>query len=175
MTAPVIVLLFERTFIAGSFRQALKQSWRLYLGLLLGWGLLAGLNYQAPRSGTAGFNLDVSPYAYWLTQAKVLLMYVKLVVWPWPLVIHYDFPYFNNLSEAWPWALAVLLIGVATGVLVWRRSWLGFVGAAVFIVLSPTSIVPITTEVAAERRMYLPLAAIITAIVAGGYVLARKR
>jgi tetratricopeptide (TPR) repeat protein len=39
---------------------------------------------------------------------------------------------------------------------------IGFVGAWVFITLAPTSsVVPIATEVGAERRMYLPLAALI--------------
>ena len=38
---------------------------------------------------------------------------------------------------------------------------LGFLGAWVFITLSPTSsFVPIATEVGAERRMYLPMAAL---------------
>ncbi len=45
VTAPVIVLLFERTFIRGSFRQAWRESWRLYAGLLLSWMLLLYLNY----------------------------------------------------------------------------------------------------------------------------------
>ncbi len=49
VTAPVIVLLLERMFITGSFRQALRQSWPLYLGLSLGWLLLLALNYDRPR------------------------------------------------------------------------------------------------------------------------------
>ncbi len=41
VTAPVIVLLYQRTFIAGSFRRALRQSWPLYVGLLRQLGLSA--------------------------------------------------------------------------------------------------------------------------------------
>jgi protein O-mannosyl-transferase len=174
VTAPVIVFLFERTFITGSFRRALKQSWPLYSGLVLGWGLLAGLNYQGPRSATAGFGLGISAYTYWLTQAKVLLMYFKLVVWPWPLIIHYEFPYLSSVAEAWPWLLPVLLLSLVTTVLLWQRSVVGFAGACVFIILSPTLFVPVTTEVAAERRMYIPLAAILAAVVAGGYAMTRR-
>ncbi len=49
VTAPVIVLLFERTFISGSFRQALRKSWPLYLGLGSGLGAAVGAElHRAP-------------------------------------------------------------------------------------------------------------------------------
>ena len=172
VTAPVIVLLFERTFIAGSFRRALRNSWPLYVGLFLSWGLLLYLNYNAPRSESAGFHLAVPATAWWLTQTKVLLMYLKLAVWPWPLSIHYEMPYFTSVSAAWPWLAAVALMGVGTLILFWRRSAIGFVGAWVFLILSPTLVVPIVTEMAAERRMYLPMAALVTLVVVVGYRLA---
>ncbi len=66
---------------------------------------------------------------------------------------------------------ALLLMGVA--VLTARGTALGFVGAWFFAVLSPTLIIPIATEIAAERRMYVPLAAIIPCAVAGCYALLR--
>ncbi len=56
----------------------------------------------------------------------------------------------------------------------WRRSAIGFVGAWVLLILSPTLIVPIVTEMAAERRMYLPLAALVALAVAGGYALIER-
>ncbi|KKK69282.1 hypothetical protein LCGC14_2935600, partial [marine sediment metagenome] len=171
VTAPVMVLLFERTFIAGSFRKALENSWRLYLGLALGWGLLLALNYSGPRSGVAGFGHDVPIYAWWLIQAKVLEMYLKLVFWPWPLVLHYQMPLYTNPLQVWPSLLVVGILGINTVVRLWRRGATGYLGAWVFIVLSPTLIVPILTEHAAERRMYLPLAAIVALMVIGGYAL----
>jgi tetratricopeptide (TPR) repeat protein len=52
-----------------------------------------------------------------------------------------------------------------------RRRPLGFVIAAFFLLLAPTSsVLPIVTEVAAEHRMYLPLAAVISTIVVGAFV-----
>ncbi len=174
VTAPVMVVLLERTFFTGSFRRALRQSWPLYVGLAIGWILLLLLNYDRPRSASAGFNLAVSPLVYWYTQAKVLWMYFKLAVWPWPLLIHYQLPYLETFGQAWPWLLATGALVIGMLALVWRRYALGFVGAWVLLILSPTLIVPIVTEVAAERRMYLPLAAIVTLFVAGGYGLAQK-
>ncbi|HMB95233.1 MAG TPA: tetratricopeptide repeat protein [Tepidisphaeraceae bacterium] len=173
-TAPLIVLLFERTFIAGSFKKALRDSWRLYVGLCVSWGLLLVLNYNQPRSDSAGFHLGISAHSWWMTQAKVLLIYLKLSIWPWPLTIHYATPYLTNVASAWIWWLPAMLIVIATLFFLWRRPALGFVGAWVLVILSPTLVVPIITEVAAERRMYLPLAALIALIVVGGYFLSKQ-
>ena len=174
VTVPAIVLLLERTFVAGSFRRAVRESWPLYVGLILGWGLLLALNIDGPRSGTAGFGHGVSALAWWFTQAKVLLMYLKLTFWPCPLVIHYEIPHLNTLGAAWPWVVPAAALGIATLVLIARRTATGFLGAWLFIILSPTLVVPMTDEVAAERRMYLPLAAIAALVVVGGYELAQQ-
>jgi hypothetical protein len=40
VSAPVVVLLFERTFIVKSFRDALRKSWPLYVGLACSWVVL---------------------------------------------------------------------------------------------------------------------------------------
>ena len=154
--AAVVVLLFERTFLRRSFVAALHQSWQLYVGLCATWGLLVVLNLGGSRSQSAGFHLGVPAHAWWLTQTHVLLLYLKLIVWPWPLVIHYEFPYLHSLADAWPWFLPAALLGLATLVLVYRRTATGFTWAAALLVLLPTLTVPIITEIAAERRMYLP-------------------
>src|SRR5207237_8334211 len=49
-SAIAVVLLFERTFITGSFRRALKASWPLYLGLALGWIPILAINIHGPRT-----------------------------------------------------------------------------------------------------------------------------
>ncbi|HEY4313549.1 MAG TPA: tetratricopeptide repeat protein [Pirellulales bacterium] len=171
VTVPVVVLLFERTFLRGSFRAAIDQSLPLYLGLCASWALLIALNYGGARSASAGFHLGVSAYDWWLVQSRVLFLYLWLTIWPWPMVIHYEFPYFESIASAWMCVVPVLLLAVATIWLVYRRTATGFVWAAAFIVLSPTFTVPIITEIAAERRMYLPLAALLPWIIGGGYTL----
>jgi tetratricopeptide (TPR) repeat protein len=56
-----------------------------------------------------------------------------------------------------------------------RRHPLGFAGAAFFLTLAPSSsVLPIVTEIAAEHRMYLPLAAIAATVVIGMYVVATR-
>jgi Flp pilus assembly protein TadD len=173
VSAPVVVLLFERTFIAGSVKQALRRSWQLYAGLASTWAVLVFLNFAAPRSDSAGFSLGVSAVQWWLTQAEVLLIYLKLVVWPSPLLLHYELPYLSSLSQAWMYVVPVVLLVAAVGVLLWRNHPLGFLGAFFFAILAPTFIVPIVTEIAAERRIYLPLLAPVIVLVVGGYALVR--
>ena len=56
-----------------------------------------------------------------------------------------------------------------------RRSPAAFAGACFFIILAPTSsVLPIVTEVAAEHRMYLPLAAVVALAVAGAFAGLRR-
>jgi tetratricopeptide (TPR) repeat protein len=173
-TAPLVILLFERAFVAGSLVKSLRQSWPLYCGLACSCLLLLLLHRSAPRGDSVGFHLGVPAHVWWLTQTKVLLMYLKLVAWPWPLVIHYDLPYVNSLAESWMYWLPIALLGFTTLALLWRNHAVGFLSAAVFAVLAPTLVVPIVTEAAAERRMYLPLAAILPLAVVGGYQAVRS-
>jgi tetratricopeptide (TPR) repeat protein len=173
VTAPVVVLLFEDIFISRSLRQAVRDSWPLYVGLFSTWGLLLALNYNGPRSESAGFQMGVPVFTWWFLQAKVFWMYMKLAFWPWPLTLHYHLDY-PTLAEAWPWLFALGTFALGAFVLLWRHSALGFVGVSMLAILSPTHVVPMIAEAAAERRMYLPLAALVPLVVIGGYALARR-
>jgi Flp pilus assembly protein TadD len=171
VSAPLMVLLFERTFVAGSLTAALRRSWPLYVGLASTWLLLIGLLLGRPHSESAGFHLGVDACSWWLTQARVFWLYLKLVVWPAPLLIHYEFPYLTTIGESWQFIVPTLLLGLVTLVLLWRNRPLGYLGTWIFAILSPTFVIPIITEIAAERRMYLPLIAIAVVFVVGGYLL----
>ena len=173
-SAPAMVLLYERTFVTGSFRRAFRRSWPLYVGLTLTWVPIVVLNLAGPRCPGAGFGKGATAQEWWFTQTKVLFLYLKLTVWPWPLVIHYDIPYLKTLCLAWPWLLATGLLAVGTIVLVWRRSVAGFTALWFFAVLSPTLVVPLVGETVAERRMYVPLAAIVPLLIVGGYVVLQR-
>jgi protein O-mannosyl-transferase len=165
VSAPVIVLLFERTFVSGSFVNSLRRSWPLYAGLAATWTLLIALTLGSSRGHSAGFGLGASAHDWWLTQSKVALLYLKLVVWPWPLQIHYELPYLTTFAQAWMYAVPVLLLICAMLVELWRNRPVGFLGIWIIAILSPTFVVPIISEMAAERRMYLPLAGLITLFV----------
>jgi protein O-mannosyl-transferase len=68
-----------------------------------------------------------------------------------------------------PGAFVLVLLG-ATVIGVFQRYPAAFAGAWFFLILAPTSsVLPIVTEVAAEHRMYLPLASLTTLAVIAGF------
>jgi tetratricopeptide (TPR) repeat protein len=67
-----------------------------------------------------------------------------------------------------PEALVLLVVGALTLWGLWRNRLAGTAMALVFLTLAPTSsLLPIATEVGAERRMYLALAALLPLLVTG--------
>lgn len=168
-SAPAMVLLYERTFIAGSLRRTFAKSWPLYAGLALSWLVAIGVSLDGQQTPKTGFDLGVAAHEWWYTQAKVFFLYLKLAVWPWPLVIHYEVPLLRSLAVAWPWVLAFVSYAVIAGLLSLRRSSVGYVMTWVVAVLSPTLLIPLVGETVAERRMYVPLAAIVSLLVVGAY------
>jgi len=168
VTAPVMVALFDRVFLFASFREAWNARRHLYMGLGATWLVLALLLATGPRPHSAGFSAGVSPWTYMLNQAPAIVRYLEQSAWPRSLVLLYGWPRRLTLADVWVQALIIVLLLVLTTIALWREPKLGFLGAWFWITLAPTSsIVPIATEVAAERRMYLPLMALVAlAIVA---------
>lgn len=173
VTAPLLVLLYDRTFLAGSFRAALRRRWGVYVGLAATWGFLAWLVASDPgRGGTAGFGADVSAAAYAGTQVGAIARYLWLTVWPAALTFDYGTGVARGAGQIVPGALliAALLIGTVAALRFAPRA--GFLGAAFFGVLAPSSsLVPIATQTIAEHRMYLPLAAVVAGAVLGAHAL----
>jgi len=177
VSAPVVIWLFDAAFVAGSPGRAIRERRVLYTGLAATWMVLIALNISGPRSNAAGFGAGVSPATYLLNQAEMLTTYLKLAVWPLPLVFDDGLPRDLVLNDVWREGLVIVVLLVATAVLLWRWPKLAFPGVWFFAMLAPSSsIVPIATEVGAERRMYLALAALVVVVVMiAGAVWARIR
>ena len=162
VTAPVIVALYDRVFLCDSFASAMRVRRRLYAGLAATWAVLAALMWSGPRSAVGGFSTGISPWTYLLNQAQMIAHYLRLAFWPRSLVVFYGWPAPLPLGDVLPYALLIVLLLAATIVALVRAPSLGLLGAWFFITLAPTSsIVPVATEVGAERRTYLPLLAVI--------------
>jgi tetratricopeptide (TPR) repeat protein len=101
-------------------------------------------------------------------------MYLKLVAWPSPLLIHYQLPYLKTMATAWMYVVPTTLLAVVILVLLWQNRPLGFLGTWAFAILLPTMSVPIILEMAAERRMYLPMLTLIAPLVVGSYLLVSR-
>ena len=169
VSAPLLVLLYDRTFVAGSWRGAWAKRRFFYLSLgatwlLLGW-LVLGTGH---RGGTAGLGMGDSAWTYALTQTQAIVRYLQLALWPHPLVFDYGTDAIERLADALPFALVVALLLAGTAVALWRWPAAGFLGAWFFAILAPSSsFVPIPVQPVAEHRMYLPLAAVVALAVVG--------
>ncbi|MGO8704777.1 MAG: tetratricopeptide repeat protein [Candidatus Brocadiia bacterium] len=206
--APLIVLLYDRTFVAGSFREALRRHWGLYLGLAATELILARAILEAfePRAQSAGFSLPgITSLQYAQSEFGVILHYLRLALWPAGLCLDYDWPIAKGAAEIAPGAIVVGILLAATAWSLVRHpatqtagkpatqtagkpatqtagkpatqragkpAW-GFVGAAFFLLLAPTSSIMPIKDLAFEHRMYLPLAALMTAGVLAAYQVGR--
>jgi len=177
VVAPVLVLLYDRAFVAGTFVDALRARKGLYLGLAATWAFLGLLIATGPdyHAMAMGFKMELGPLDYALAQPGILVAYARRVIWPYPLVVDYGQVQPVGLGDL---LLASTLVGAllaAAVVALVRSRRLGFLGAWFFLILAPTSsIVPISAEVGAERRMYLPLIAPIVLFVLGSFLAFRR-
>ena len=181
ITAPVVVVLYDRAFLSPSFSQLWRRRWGLYLGLAAMWviplstGLLVAVLNPDRAGGTVGLGYrGFTPWQYAQSQPGVILHYLSLAIWPGRLCLDYWWPIATDAASVALPGMVLLALLIATGWALWRRPKVGFVAASFFIILSPTSsFVPIQ-DLAFEHRMYLPLAAVVTLVVFGVWRLLQR-
>ena len=170
VSAPLVILLYDRAFLAGSFREALRLRWKAYAGLACTWVELAIFAQTTQsRYGTSGFGVGVNAWDYLLTQFPAIVGYLRLSAWPHPLVFDYGAEWVKN-----PWTVlpqAVLVGALVAGTILALRKWpaLGCAGVCFFAVLAPTSLIPGNRQTMAEHRMYLALAPVAALAVWGAW------
>jgi len=177
VTAPVLILLYDRVFVAESWRSLFTQRVGYYATLAATWGILAGLMIahadEYVSSGVMKVE-GVSPLKYALSQPGVILHYLRLAFWPDELCLDYRWPVATTVVAIVPPAL---LIGAFLAISFWASyrgyAW-GCLGLFFFLLLSPTSSVAPIVDLAVEYRMYLPLAAIVALAVCAVYAIGRN-
>lgn len=177
VTAPLIVLLYDRVFVSPSIGRALRRRWGLYVGLAGTWavlaacGVLGGVLDPAERSrATAGLAFKgISPLEYALTQPGVILHYLKQSVWPHPLCLDYAWPVARSAGAVMVPSLVLAALLGTTVLLLRRKGALGFLGVWFFAIIAPTSSVIPIKDVAFEHRMYLSLASVVILSVGVGH------
>jgi len=98
ITAPVVVLVYDRMFLAASWRDLLRRRGWLHLMIMATWSVLLCcgiaqviLTTQANPNVHVGFAYTgISPVDYALTQPKVILYYLRLALWPHVLCLDYQ-------------------------------------------------------------------------------------
>ena len=169
VTAPALVLLYDWTFLNSP---AVLKGRRWFYSSLLATGAILALMLAGSQgtNTTAGFGLvGISPLAYLATQPGVILHYLRLVFWPSPLILDYGWPVAKTMGAVFPAASIFLLLGL---LILWawgRARPAAFLGTAFFLSLAPSSSVIPLQDPAAEHRMYLPLAAVVTLVVFVGW------
>ncbi len=185
VVAPVLILLYDRAFRLGSWSELFRESnvdrpgdgriW-FYGALFCTIGWLIAILVGNPRGGTVGFD-RVKWYDYLYDQGWAIGHYLRLTLWPTGLSVDYGERLPAGVARA-PGFAFLIACGVLT-LVAWTRAarwgWFGFLGAWFFLILAASSsIVPVATEVAAERRLYLPLAAVLLLLLLAGDALLRR-
>jgi tetratricopeptide (TPR) repeat protein len=176
VVAPAIVLVYDWVFHSPSLWDAIKRHYRLYAGygvVVVLYVLLVGtrLRWVIERLGSR----VITPWEYAKTECGVVVHYLRLAFWPDALAADYTgWPIATSVVSVLP---SLVAIGALLALTLWglvRRRPLVLLGVWFFAILAPTSsFKPLPSEIAAERRMYLPLMAVVVLVVLAGHALLR--
>lgn len=178
VSAPLLVILYDRLFVVDSFRQAFRTRWGLYAGLLATLALIPFNLSHADFHRPALVGQDqLNSWDHLKTQSQVLTLYLRLALWPHPLILDYfGWDAHPSLASVIPNALLILALLGVTAYGVQRVKPAAYAGAWFFLILAPTSsVLPLPTEIATERRMYLPLMGIVALVVLAIYRFVESR
>ncbi|MGO8702998.1 MAG: glycosyltransferase family 39 protein, partial [Candidatus Brocadiia bacterium] len=177
ISAPLVVLLYDRIFFTGSVGETLWRRRGFYLGLAATWLVLGRSLGEAvgAHAVSAGFNLpQATPLEYARSEFDVILHYLRLAFLPVGLCLDYDWPIAKGIRDIAPGAVVVGGLLAATTWALARQPMWGFAGAWFFLVLALTSSIMPIRDLAFEHRMYLPLAALIVPATVAAYLLIER-
>jgi tetratricopeptide (TPR) repeat protein len=184
VTAPIVILWYDRALVASSWREIARRRWGYYVALASTWLLAAGLLYSVSAAFRTAGLLDVqakydsagnvlaepmTPWEYARTQPAVILHYLRLCFWPAGQCLEPVWPIAGTALEIVPPLVGILSLLALTAWCVWRWPAWGFLGGWFFVILGPTSSVAPIVNLAFEHRMYLSSAAVATAVVVAAY------
>ncbi len=172
---PLLALLYERIFLADSWRALLARSWRMHAGFALALAVTVGLmvlhfgdtdigvvHMQDPRAAH-----PMTSVAYLQSEFAVLCHYLRLSVIPIGQSLDYMWPTATTAGGIYPYALIILALLAAS---LWALRGAPAVGfAALWFwgdILASSSVVA-RPDLCVEHRMYVPLQAIVVLAVLG--------
>jgi tetratricopeptide (TPR) repeat protein len=158
---PLVLLLTDYYWNPGFSFVGIRRNWRLYgtlavLAAIMGSALYTYLAHEP----TVGFHMkEFTWYQYLFTQCRVLFIYLRLFLFPVGQNADYNIALSHRPFEEGAILGMALLAGAAVAAFVWRKRFpiasFGFFVALIFF-LPTSSIMPIR-DLAAERRVYLPM------------------
>ncbi|MFM7291867.1 MAG: hypothetical protein ACKO6B_11630, partial [Planctomycetia bacterium] len=169
---PLLIASYDWLFCGEQAPPTGRRRW-YYTAICATW-LVLGLQLATQAKDyrhTGAF--DGSPLAYFLTQPRVIISYLRLSFWPAGLCFDRTWPILANWSQIVPSLLYMLALGLVTTYgLVRRKPW-AWLGIAFFLALAPSSSFVPLGAVYEEYRMYMALAAVASTVVVGGHALVR--
>jgi protein O-mannosyl-transferase len=170
VTAPIMVFIYDWLFVAASWKEILRNRWKLYAGLCATWIVLAATMIAAPVSRSTGFALQgMTSLDYFKSQFGVIVYYLRLALWPDVLCLDYAWPKARTAGDIVPYVMIVGLLVAATLWALYRRKPISFLGIWFFLIIALTSSFLPIDDLIFEYRMYLSLAAVVTLLVLGAY------
>jgi hypothetical protein len=131
-------------------------------GVALAFGLRVVWATSAIAGSQAGAQAGISPLAYFAVQGVAIWRYLRMLVLPWGFTV--------DVEIARPhWALAALAwLGIAAVCIVAARRFrdlrAGFWVLGGLVLLAPSSSILPASDLAADRRLYLPMIALSAAL-----------
>ncbi len=183
LTLPLMLILCELYFFTGekSLWHVRKNKWPwICLIFLLAVSVATAVMFATQlkefivgpqRSGSHDGEF-VTGFSYFLTQWRVLIVYIRLLFFPWPQNLDYDFPLSRSIFEHWTtWVSGITILAVLGTALSYRKRYplLSFGIVWFFLALSiESSFLPIQ-EIIEEHRLYLPSVGFIFALTVVGW------
>lgn len=165
ITAPVVMIIYDRLFVAESWSCLRRERGWLHLALgatMIIPPLLLVIASRTADLPSGSLLPPISPLHYLLTQIHVLSHYARLVFDPYPLCLDYQWPVVMRVSDVR--VRDAVIVGIGLAATLWglcrRRHW-SFAAASFWIILAPTSSILPLPDPAVEHRMYLPSACLI--------------
>jgi protein O-mannosyl-transferase len=127
---------------------------------------LAILMYRQEATVGIGAAAEVTPWQYLGAQFRVVYTYLRLLLWPYPQSIEYEFPASAPIGLMLIEMAGVAAIAAAGWWAMRTERWkaAGLSTLAFFLLLAPTSSIIPSTDAAFEHRLYLPMLAFSTLV-----------
>ena len=196
-TLPFVILLFEMAFITGSWR--LGRVWAVQAPYLLSL-LVIPLTLFTGDVGLAGGALEIeertrafqlrdvtelSSHDYLVTQFRVIVTYLRLLILPVAQTLDYDYPLYTSIFVPSVFASFIFLSAILAATFYFFKRSLkdgnlyGLLAATgmlwFFMTISiESSVIPIL-DVIFEHRLYLPSVGVAMAAVAGLFYIIERR
>ena len=170
---PLLIASYDWLFCSDSPAPEGRRA-RFYVALCSTWLVLViQMIAQAGLYHHTGV-FAVSPLAYFLTQPRVIIHYLRLAFWPTGLCFDLNWPVLTNWSEILPSLVYMTAFGMTVVYGLVRRQLWSWLGAVFLLALAPSSSFLPLAAVAEEYRMYLALATVAAAVVLGIHSAIRK-